>query len=60
LIVAPNPNLGSQIYDEDLEEHLDEVVRLGELLGLSSEEIAHRLREARQRLDATRLTKELA
>jgi len=65
-IVTPNPNLGPQLYDEELEEHLEEVVRLGELLGLSSEEIALRLQDARQRMyasrmtDATSLTKELA
>jgi hypothetical protein len=38
-----------------LSERLDEVVRLGELLGLSSDEIARRTKEAANRLSETRL-----
>jgi GntR family transcriptional regulator len=58
--VAPNPRLSPQLYQEELEEHLAEVVRLGELLGLSSDEIALRARETSNRLSEARSTKETA
>src|SRR3954462_2960279 len=48
--VAPNPELGPALYEEELAEHLDQVVRLGALLGLSEEEIAYRLHQATARL----------
>jgi GntR family transcriptional regulator len=57
-IVAPNSNLSPRLYDEELSEHLAQVVRLGDLLGLSSEEIALRTKEASNRLNEARLTKE--
>src|ERR1700730_2952159 len=38
--VAPNPDLSPRIYDHEFSEQLEKVARLGELLGLSSEEIA--------------------
>jgi GntR family transcriptional regulator len=57
-IVAPNSNLSPRIYDEELSEHLAQVARLGDLLGLSSEEIAERTKEASDRLNEARLTKE--
>src|SRR6202041_491195 len=34
-IVAPNTRLTPQLYDEELAEHLEQVVRLGKLLGLT-------------------------
>jgi len=58
-IVAPNSNLNPRIYDEKLSEHLAQVARLGDLLGLSSEEIAERTKEASDRLNESRLTKEI-
>jgi GntR family transcriptional regulator len=58
-IVAPNPNLSPQLYHDELSEHLEQVVRLGDLLGLSSDEIARRTREASSRLNETRLSKEI-
>jgi GntR family transcriptional regulator len=57
-IVAPNPDLAPRLYHEEFSEHLEQVVRLGDLLGLSSEEIAHRTKEASNRLSETRFTKE--
>jgi GntR family transcriptional regulator len=45
-IVAPDLVLSSRLYDEELVEHLDNVARLGELLGLTSKELASRLHEA--------------
>jgi GntR family transcriptional regulator len=64
-MVSPNPDLSPRLCNEELTEHLDQAVRLGELLGLSSEEIALRLREASRQIDlnrteSTRLTKEIA
>jgi GntR family transcriptional regulator len=45
-IVAADPDLGSRLYDEEFEEHLRQVVRIGTLLGLTEEEIVERLRGA--------------
>jgi len=58
-VVAPNPNLSPQLYRQELSEHLEQVARLGDLLGLSSEEIARRTKEASSRLSEARLTKEI-
>ena len=57
-IVAPDPELSPRLYDQEFAEHLDQVVRLAELLGLTPEEVAARLREASERLIAGRVTKE--
>ena len=45
-IVASDPDLGSRLYDEEFEEHLRQVVRIGTLLELTEEEIVERLRAA--------------
>jgi GntR family transcriptional regulator len=50
-IVAPDPDLGSRLYDEELEEHLRQVVRIGTLLGLTEDEIVERLRGAAVQLE---------
>ena len=50
-IVAPDPDLGSRLYDREFEEHLRQVVRIGTLLGLTEEEIVERLREAAVQLE---------
>jgi GntR family transcriptional regulator len=52
-IVAPNPKLGAKLYDQELAKHIDRVAQLGELLGLTPQELASRVRVA-----ADRLTKE--
>jgi len=57
-IVAPDPELSPRLYDQEFSEHLDQVVRLAALLGLTPEEVAARLREASERLIAGRVTKE--
>jgi GntR family transcriptional regulator len=59
-IVAPHSDLKPRLYDEELSEHLAQVARLGDLLGLSDEEIAQRTKEASNRLNEARLTKEIA
>ena len=58
LIIAPNPDLSARLYSEEFSEHLEKVAQLGDLLGLSSEEIARRTKEASSRLNEARLTKE--
>lgn len=58
-VIAPNPGLSPQLYHAELSERLEEVVRLGDLLGLSSEEIARRTKETANRLNESRLTKEI-
>jgi GntR family transcriptional regulator len=50
-IVAPDPYLGSRLYDKEFEEHLRQVVRIGTLLGLTEEEIVERLRSAAVQLE---------
>ncbi len=57
-MVAPDPDLTPRLHDEELAERLDQVARLGTLLGLTPEELASRLREASDRFMADRLTKE--
>ncbi|HSS29994.1 MAG TPA: GntR family transcriptional regulator [Nitrospiraceae bacterium] len=52
-IVAPNSRLGTKLYDQELTKHIDRIAQLGELLGLTPQELASRVREA-----ADRLTKE--
>ena len=52
-IVAPDPGLGSKLYDQELTQHVERIAQLGELLGLTPKELASRVREA-----ADRLTKE--
>ena len=58
-IIARNPDLSPRIYDEEFSKHLEKVAQLGELLGLSSEEIARRTKEASNRLNEARPTKEI-
>ena len=52
-IVAPEPDVSPRLCHEELEERIDQAVRLGERLGITPEELADRLLEA-----ADRLTKE--
>lgn len=49
--VARDPDLGTRLYDQEFEEHLRQVVRIGMLLGLSEDEIAERLRAAAMNLE---------
>jgi GntR family transcriptional regulator len=52
-IVASDPKLGTKLYDQELARHIEQVAQLGELLGLTPQKLASRVREA-----ADRLTKE--
>ena len=49
-MVAANPELTPQIYEQELAEHVEQAVRLGELLGLSSREITDRVNHTAARL----------
>jgi GntR family transcriptional regulator len=58
-IIAPNPDLSPRLFNQEFSDQLEKVARLGGLLGLSSEEIARRTREASNRLNEARLAKEI-
>lgn len=45
-MVASDVGLGPRLYEEELAEHLEQAVRLGELLGLTSEELTARIQQA--------------
>jgi len=49
--VAEHPDLRPRLYDQELEQHLEQIVRLGELLGIKPKELAARVREAAERLE---------
>jgi GntR family transcriptional regulator len=57
-IVAPDPDLSPRLYDQELSEHLAQVVRLGTSLGLTPKELAVRLQEATERFHSSRTIKE--
>jgi GntR family transcriptional regulator len=62
-VIAPDPDLTPRLYEQELTDHLEQVARLGALLGLTDEEIAQRLFEASRRFseaqsDAAEWTKE--
>jgi GntR family transcriptional regulator len=44
--VAPNPGLGMRLHEQELQQHLEQAIRLSALLGLQPEELEGRLREA--------------
>lgn len=52
-VVARDTTLSTRLYDKELAKLIEQVVQLGALLGLTSEELISRLRQA-----ADRLTKE--
>jgi GntR family transcriptional regulator len=54
-IVAPAPGLGQRLYDEELDAHIEQVARLGALLGLGPDQLASRVQEATDQFIAARL-----
>jgi GntR family transcriptional regulator len=56
-MVAPNPELTPQIYEQELAVHVEQAVRLGELLGLSPDELSSRVSETAARLVEDRTIK---
>jgi GntR family transcriptional regulator len=59
-IVATDPGLGPRLYDREFEEHLEQVVRIGTLLGLNSKQMALRLRDTASRRQAQLREEEFA
>jgi GntR family transcriptional regulator len=57
-IVATDPGLGPRLYDREFEEHLEQAVRIGTLLGLSSKQMGLRLRDTASRLHEAQLRDE--
>jgi len=57
-VVAPNPELSTQLSEKELAKHIEQVAQLGTLLGLTPEEVASRLQEAADRISTDRLAKE--
>jgi GntR family transcriptional regulator len=57
-IVAADPRLAARLYQQEFEEHLEKAVRLGTLLGLSSKEMALRLRDTATRLREAQMREE--
>ncbi len=47
--VAPNPGLGMRLQEEELKKHLEQAIRLAEMLGLRPKELEGRLRETGDR-----------
>jgi GntR family transcriptional regulator len=56
--VATDPLLEPRLYDQELDQHLDRAVRLGGLLGLSTEGLESRLRDAAGRWNQSITTEE--
>jgi GntR family transcriptional regulator len=44
--VASNPGLGMRLQEQELEQHLEQAIRLADLLGIRPKELEERLREA--------------
>jgi len=53
-VVAPDPGLGQRLYDEELAARIEQVARLGALLGLGADELAARVQEATDQFLAAR------
>lgn len=49
-MVAPEPQLGSQLCEQELDEHLTEAARLASLLGLSPKDLAERMHQISKNL----------
>jgi GntR family transcriptional regulator len=49
-IVAADPGLAPRLYHREFEEHLEQVVRIGTRLGLTTKEMTVRLRDTASRL----------
>jgi GntR family transcriptional regulator len=49
-VVAAGVDLASRIYEQELEKHLEEAVRLAALLGLGSRDLQRRVRDASEHL----------
>ena len=52
--VASNPDLGTKMREQELEQHLEQSVRIGTQLGLRPKDLEHRLRATYDRLAETK------
>jgi DNA-binding transcriptional regulator YhcF (GntR family) len=59
-IVAPDPGLAPRLFDRELEDHLEHAARIGNLLGLTADDLADRLHDTSVRLNADTLARETA
>jgi GntR family transcriptional regulator len=48
--VASTPGLGARLREQELDQHLEQAMRIAGLLGLRPRELEHRLREAGDRI----------
>jgi GntR family transcriptional regulator len=48
--VASKPGLGTQLREQELEQHLEQATRIAAMLGLRPKDLEHRLREAGDRI----------
>jgi GntR family transcriptional regulator len=48
--VASKPGLGTQLREQELEQHLEQATRIAAMLGLRPKDLEHRLREASDRI----------
>ena len=53
--VSPNPGLGMRLQEQELQQHLEQAIRISALLGIRPEQLEGRLREALDKI----ATKEL-
>jgi GntR family transcriptional regulator len=56
--VASDPELRQQLYEQQFDGHVEQVVRLGSLLGLTPDELADRIDQAAGKLSPRPATKE--
>jgi GntR family transcriptional regulator len=57
-LIAPDPGLAPRLYDRELDDHIEHAARIGNLLGLTPDDLADRLRDTSARLTAETLAKE--
>src|SRR6202041_2603651 len=53
--VASNPGLGLRLQEQELQKHLEQVIRISALLGIRPEQLVERLREALDKIAAKEL-----
>ena len=57
-IVAPGVDLSPRLYQQELQEHIEHVARLGEVLGIPPGELASRVFDAAERYSAEQIKPE--
>jgi GntR family transcriptional regulator len=53
--VSSNPGLGMRLQEQELQKHLEQVIRISALLGIRPEQLVERLREALDKIAAKEL-----